>query len=451
MAGLRVPGSTTAGRNRPWYLPGTVTLGFIVLGAAAIVVDRTLLSEGGISFAFDGGPRAASQILSTIAGSIITVAGLAFSLTIVTIQLVSGQFSPRTVGTFLNDRFNQVCVGCFSGVFAYCIVVLRSIRTDTETGGGFVPGLSVNLGILLGLGSVQLLVVFIYRVGRSIDVGDIATRLGQDTQAEVKRQYPDRYGSGAQVGGGELIAAWRTLGAAQVVYARQSGYVERVRVEAVTAALASGPSRASILVCAGDFVTLHTAIAELWTEEPLAPDVLDDIAAGVSVTSQRTLPEDPEFGLRQLTDIGLRAISPGVNDPTTAVMCIGYLRNLLEQRVARADQSDLVEADRVTLVLRRRSFTEDVHASVVELGRYAAGDARVVSSLLECLQGVAAAAVDAGATSRLPVLADAIEAVAGPALADARTDLDRGLIASRLDAARRAVAGDREITSSTAR
>lgn len=132
-------------------------------------------------------------------------------------------------------------------------------------------------------------------------------------------------------------------------------------------------------------------------------------------------------------------------------MCIGYLRNLLEQLAARADLPAVVETGSVTIVVRRRSFAEGLQGSVIELGRYAVGDARVACALLELLQGVATAAVAAGATCRLPAITEAIEAVSDPALADARTDLDRALLTSRGAAARAAARGEFEITSPTAR
>lgn len=140
----------------------------------------------------------------------ITVAGLAFSLTIVTLQLVSSQFTPRAVRTFLKDRFNQTTLGCFAGVFAYCLVVLRSIRSAEEPVAGWCPGSASTSGSCSASVSVQLLVVFIFRVGRSIEVGDIATRLRADTEREIAA---GRRGVHTPAPAGEtLVAAWRQSG-----------------------------------------------------------------------------------------------------------------------------------------------------------------------------------------------------------------------------------------------
>lgn len=452
---MRLSRSSTADRSRPWFLPGAVAVVFVALALGVLQLDRRLLSDGGSgsSFGFDGGAGAARDILSTISGSLITVAGLAFTLTILTVQLVSSQFTPRAVGTFLKDRFNQVTVGCFAGIFGYCVLVLRSIRSPEEAAGegGFVPGLSVNVGIALGLAAVQLLVVFIYRVGRSIDVADIATRLGRDTLRSVEGLYPDSFGTQRDSDGGELVSAWRALGEPRVLHAGQGGYVQKIRLSALAERLAEHGCKVHLLVCPGDFVTMRTVVAEVWAEKVLSEQMLERVEDCVLVTSQRTMEQDTEFGVRQLTDIALRAISTGVNDPTTAVMCIGYLRNILEQLAAHDQPRGVVEAGPVTLVVRRRGFEEYLQASVIELGRYASTDARVTSALLEALEGVAAAAVAAGATGRTAAIAEAIEAVSVPALADARTEVDRTLLRRRVANAQAALQGASTITSPTAR
>ncbi|CAN5157911.1 DUF2254 domain-containing protein [soil metagenome] len=447
---LRRPGP--ADRARPWFLPGSVALGFVLLALIAGQLDRRVLSDD-TAFGFDGDAGAARTVLSTIAGSLITVAGLAFTLTILTVQLVSSQFTPRAIAVFLQDRFNQVTVGCFAGVFAYCVVVLRSIRSSDEAAGdsGFVPGLGVNLGILLGLGSVQLLVVFIYRVGRSIDVADIATRLGRDTRRSVDGLYPDGFGTRLESEGGELVAAWRALDEPRLLYAGKTGYVSQISLPGFTERLERYAGRVHLLVCPGDFVTERTVLAEIWVDPTVAEQATEGLADRVVVSSQRTLDQDSEFGVRQLTDIALRAISPGVNDPSTAVMCIGYLRDILEELAGRDLPTGVVVSGQVTLVLRRRDFADYLHGSVIELSRYASSDARVTSALLEALEGVASAAVTAGATDRAQVVAAAIEAVSAPALADARSEVDRGLLRRQMTRAQEAVRGGNEITSPTAR
>jgi uncharacterized membrane protein len=131
-----------------WFVPGLIAIALGALSFVVISIDRAA-GPRGLSGAFDGDASAARSILSTIAGSLITVAGLAFTLTVVTLQLVSSQFTPRALRNFLGDRLNQLTAGSFVGIFLYCLLVLRSVRTRVEGQDGFIPALSVTVAILL--------------------------------------------------------------------------------------------------------------------------------------------------------------------------------------------------------------------------------------------------------------------------------------------------------------
>jgi uncharacterized membrane protein len=147
----------------------------------------------------------------------------------------------------------------------------------------------------------------------------------------------------------------------------------------------------------------------------------------ISITNERTLEQDAAFGMRQLADIALRAISPSLNDPTTAVACVGYLRACLERLATQALPQRERRVGEATVLVRRRSFAEYVEP-LVELSRYAGADARVTVALLEALGGAAEAAGAAGAAARVATLRGAAASIAGPALEAARTEHDRALV-----------------------
>jgi uncharacterized membrane protein len=174
-------------RSSFWLLPGLITAWMIVLAVVLIDIDRTS-GPNGIDWAFSGDAEAARGILSTVAGSLITVAGLSFSITIVTLQLVAGQFTPRAIRGFLSDRVNQSVAGAFVGIFAYCLVVLRSVRAeDTDGTNGFVPALAVSSAIALALAALGFLLLFIHHMGQLIQVSQIASRIAKETLAAVGR------------------------------------------------------------------------------------------------------------------------------------------------------------------------------------------------------------------------------------------------------------------------
>jgi uncharacterized membrane protein len=376
-----------------WFVPSAVTAAYVLLAFALIEVDK--VSE--IKLGFDGDASAARGILSTIAGSLITVAGLSFSLTIVTLQLVSQQFTPRALRGLLADRVNQVVAGSFVGIFAYCLLVLRVIRTGNEARDlPFVPGLAVSAAIVLALFSLFLLLVFIHHMGRSIQVSTIAARIAGELDEAIDRLYPGPFGEPAD----EATPPWETDGEPGRVTGEKSGFVQRLEL----GVLASGAPEGTcvrIPVAPGDFVTQATVLLEVWpsTEtEAIEPC----LAQAVVIADERDIVQDTRFGIRQLVDIALRAVSPGINDPTTALTCVGYLQGALERLAARDFPAQLRRGEGTLVEARRPDFAEHVELAFVELGRYA--DARVAGSLLAALAAVAEAARRAGATERLEVI-----------------------------------------------
>jgi uncharacterized membrane protein len=202
--------------------------------------------------------------------------------------------------------------------------------------------------------------------------------------------------------------------------------VQTVSVEGFAATLPAG-SRVEVRVAAGDFVTERTPLATL-RPAPADRDAFERAARGcVSVTSERTLEQDAAFGMRQLADIALRAISPSLNDPTTAVACIRYLGACLERLATQALPPRERRVGEATVLVRRRSFAEYVEP-LIELSRYASADARVVIALLEALAGAAEAAREEGAEARVATLREAAATVSEPALEAARTERDRDLV-----------------------
>ena len=418
-----------------WFVPLATGVGLALLAVALLALDRGS-GEGGFGLGFDGDASAARDILSAVAGSLITVAGLTFSLTIVTLQLVSGQFTPRALRGLLADRVTQLFAGTFVGIVAYALLVLRSVRDSADDGsGGFVPSLATTVAILLALAALVLLVVFVHHIGRTIQVSSIAGRVAHQTLAAVDRLYPEPFGEELEGAPAPVLAAWRAEAAPVVVRPHRPGYVQAVLLEELFEELGSGDGerRVAVSVQPGDFVTEATPAVEVWTSGD--PEAAARAAArALLVDDERDIRQDPAFGLRQLADIALRAISPGVNDPTTAVTCIGYVRAALELLAGRRFPPELRrDGERgVTVLARRHGFDDYLELAIAEVGRYATADARVAGALLSALAPVAEAARRAGAAERACAVVAVARRVAGPALEDARTEADRDALRAGL-------------------
>jgi len=401
------------------FLPALVALAFAGLGVVMAVVDG-LVAERLTRLAFPGGPSAARSLLATIATSAATVAGVSFSITVVTLQLVSQQFSPRALRTFLGDRLNQIVAGIFIGVFLYCLVLMRSIRDDGE----FAAGISVLLAIVLAFVALAALLVFINHMGHAIQVSEISDRIAYATLQSIERLFPEEYGDPvASDDADEVVAAWRRDGEPTLVYPRRPGFVQAV--DDIPSTIEGRSFRIEILVSPGDFVTERHPLAAVWTDAD-AEACSVALRRAVAVSNERDLHQDTAYGVRQLADIAVKALSPSVNDPTTATTCVGYLQGILERLAERRWPADVrrFEDRDVTIVFRAPAFREYVEA-LVQIGRYAE-DARVVHSLVAACQRIAEAAAEANAPDRVAAVVDAAERIV--ARADALDETERAQI-----------------------
>lgn len=415
------------------FVPGVVVVLFAVLGIVLVEVDGSFDSTG-VSYLFQGDGSAARTVLSVIAGSLITVAGLTFSITMVVLQLASSQFSPRVLRTFFADRITQVTIGTFVGTFLYALLVLRAVGSFGDA--GFVPRLSVTVATLFGIASVILLIVFLNHVAQMIQVSHVTSGIARDTLARTDKLYPETFGEPREeVDGAEaMLRRWRE-DPSGLVHHPDAGYVQRVGTEDLPQGLAKRMDRLAVLVSPGDFVSPEVPTLEVWPAE-LAEECRDALRSIVSVGDERDLDQDVGFGMRQLTDTALKAMSPGINDPQTAVTCIGYLRAIAVRLSGRADPPAVrrFPEHELELVLVRRRY-EDFLEAFLQIDRYVEGDAWVAGELLTALAACADAARRAGAEQRLPAIREAAETIVMRALEAAGTPRDRDL----LDAAMRRV------------
>jgi len=410
-----------------WFVPGCVAAAYGLLAIVLTSVEAGRGQTGG-NFGFTGSANIAGTLLSTIAGSLITVTGLALSLTIVTVQLVSGQFTPRAIGNFLGDRGIQLITGALIGTFAYCLLVLRVLRASGDGHAAFVPSVSISLAIVLSLGAIGLLVVFVHRVSQMIQVNNIVRSIAHVTLHSVDRTYPDGYRQ-ADDGAAPAPRSGATESGGTRVSPTKMGYVRRIDVDAMVAAAPSG-ARITVLVPRGSFVTENATIATVTGEETTARAV----RRSVTVAADRHLANDPGFGLQQLSDIALRALSPGINDPRTALTCIFYLQAVMERLVTREIPRGVqIDTGRdVMITVRQDDFADMIEVAFGAVGRYASADAGVAVALLEAIGAVAQHATAHGAGGRAAALRAVAIEVAATASSKADWPSDKGRIANAL-------------------
>lgn len=319
-------------RSSFWFLPGLIVLASLALAAGVVALDRQLgdLPDDRWPLLFTADADGARELLAVIAGSMMTVAGVVFSITIVALAQAATQYTSRVLRNFMRDRGNQVVLGVFLGVFAYCLAVLRTITTNGEDG-GFVPSLAVVGGLVLALVAVAFLVFFIHHVAASIQSGAITRGITSDTLHTIDLVFPDALegDEGEPLRDAEPPLRWHPVPAPEM------GYIESVDY----AALLEFARQHGVVVrmerSVGDFVSPDRPIASISGREPPDADAAAHLAGLFAVDSYRTIEQDVAFGIRQLVDVALKALSPGINDTTTAVTSLDYLSVILQRLAGR--------------------------------------------------------------------------------------------------------------------
>ncbi len=378
-----------------WFMPALFALGAILLGIILLAVDQRLSGSATLFFLYGGTAEGARSVLSTIAQSMLTFTGLVFTITMLVLQLASAQLSPRVMRTFLRDRSNQAVLGLFVATFVYTLVVLREVRSGVDGTAAFVPGLSIWVGFALLLGSVAAFVFYIDHMAHSIRATTVIGRIARETRQALDHLYPDRVGQSGASEPRVDVSEESSI----VINAPKAGVLLSVDEGRLSEA-ASGQRRVQVLGAMGDFIAQGAPIARL--SGPWDSGAADQIRDAVGIGDERSVEQDPAFGFRQLVDIALRALSPGTNDPTTAVQALDRLHDLLRHLVGRA-LPPRIHRDRsgqMKVALPGPAWEDYLELAVEEIRIAGCGQVQVARRLRRLLQDLLSIAPD----ERTPVL-----------------------------------------------
>jgi uncharacterized membrane protein len=329
-------------RTTFWFIPALMLAGSVVLALALIGFDRAIHDEveNAWGWGYTGGPDGARLVLSTIAGSMITVAGVAFSITIVALTLASSQFGPRLLRNFIRDRGNQVVLGTFLATFLFCLLVLRTVRDDGQ--GEFVPSVSVFVGVLLAVFSLSVLIYFIHHVATSIQATRIIANVSDELLATIDRNFPEEIGEGLE--GKQAPRRAHDLPPAaegRSIVASRSGYLQTVNSELLLRLARHNDLLIHLEMRPGAFLIQNDRLGTAWPAERATDDVLRALTSAHILGPERTTLQDVEFGVAQLVEVAVRSLSPGINDPFTAINCIDRLGEAFCRLVGREMPSPL--------------------------------------------------------------------------------------------------------------
>ncbi|HQS17204.1 DUF2254 domain-containing protein [Reyranella sp.] len=377
-------------RGSFWFLPSLMAAGAVILSFAAVQLDAAMEADayGRFEFIYLFGPEGARAILSAVATSMITVAGLTFSITMLTLQLASSQFGPRLLRNFMRDRGNQLVLGTFISTFVYCLLVLRTVKG--VEGSSFVPHLAVAIGVVLAVAGLAVLIYFIHHTASSIRIETLLASLADETAATIDRLFPERLGDeepATDVEPPEFDQGY-------VIRPKASGYVQSVDSAALLRLATEEDLIVSVVTRPGSFVTERDVLLRVLAATSLPEDQTDALRSTLIVGIERTPYQDLDFSVRRIVEIAQRALSPGINDPTTALYCIDRLREALVRLAERRTPSSYRHDDegRLRIVAEPVSFEAVAVGAFAAVAHYAGSDTDVLEALAPVLDAVIAAA-----------------------------------------------------------
>lgn len=374
-------------RTSYWFLPSLMATTAVALALGMVALDRSIERTISLWGVYRAEPDGAREILACIAGSTITVAGVVFSITIVTLTLASSQFGPRLLRNYIRDRGNQFVLGTFLSSFLYCIVVLREVNS---VGKAFVPQLAVTLAILLAVLNVGVLIYYIHHIAISIQASHVIASVGSELVHTIHALFPspksDANGSESPV---KFEPPEGTT--AHEVKSAVHGYIIAFDLDHLLQFALEHDLVIELKHKPGHFVVEGDTLARVWGSDSQNESVESRIRNAVLLADQRTALQDIEFTIDQLTEIAARALSPGINDPYTALICIDHLgRGLVHlARVEMPSPYRQGSDAEVRLITYPLTFADVVDAALHPLRQYGRTHACILIRLLEMLEKVA--------------------------------------------------------------
>lgn len=418
-------------RGSLWFLPGIMSLGAVVLAVVCGRLDEMVTERAELGILYRGDADSARTLLATIAGSMVTVAGVSFSVTMVALSLASSQLGPRLLTNFMRDPGNQLVLGGFISTFLFCLLALSSIAQEA----GERVSVSATVALVLAVGSLILLIYFIHHIATSMQadyvVESVAHEVGRSLRTLFPAEPPNR-----PTGAAELVMA----ADACAVASSRTGYLQSINEPALLELAVDHDLRVYLLHGPGDFIVAGKPIAQL--AGPGLPDeaIERKIRAVFFIGGKRTPEQDPEYGLRQLVEIALRALSPSLNDPFTAMACIDHLSGILASVADTAERPPLRWDHDGNPRIRVHSidFAGLLDAAFNQIRQNARGTPSVSIRLLEALHRIATATHD---PERLAAVEAQARMIYG-ANAELLADRDRAAFEERCERLKEALGGE---------
>lgn len=308
-----------------WILPGSVAVALVLLLLWAQTVQVSNIdSAWKVLLLYDASSEGARLILSSIATAVMTVVGVLFSITIVVLQQVSSQYAPRVIHNFIRSTPSQLVLGFYIGTFTYCLLLLRQIRDDGASAQVQVPQLAMSFAILLAIFCLCLLIYYVHHITHSIQSTQIIAQITKESLGSIRNIVEDR----REYAPTKSISK-RAFTHEVTLLVKERGYLQAIEWKSLKRKLGDHEWYVEVQRSPGSYLQKGTPLLRVYGRTDWSEKDHEKLLSRFAIGPSRTYAQDPEFGVRQLVDIGLRALSPGINDPSTALEALHGISAIL--------------------------------------------------------------------------------------------------------------------------
>ena len=417
-----------------WFIPSIMATGAVVGSVVAVQLDVRFGSSwlGNYAWLYANRPAGARELLSTVAGSMITVAGVTFSMTLLAVSHASAQIGPRLLSGFMRDRGNQFTLGTFIATFMYCLMVLRTVHAGTDgapeqTASAFVPHLAILIALGLAIMSVAVLIYFIHHVPQSISVANVIARVGNELVQGVQRMYPQQIGQAPKPESANESDAKDTNEAAKDICVEGAGgYLRVLDTDGLLSIATENELLIELLRRPGDFAIAGQPLMRAWPKGRVDEETESALRNLFSWGMERTREQDLMFPAEQLIEVLGKAMSPGVNGQYTAVLCLNQLERVFAEILRRQvpDRHRYDEHGNLRVIARPISHEEFLVDIIRPIRQFVRDDWITTNHLLQMLDRLVTTPGMQGAVPLLTRQKEEIrQEVKGGAMADFEKDL----------------------------
>lgn len=377
-----------------WFLPSLMVTASMACALLFIEADNVGVTQSLNLWPgfFNTEAEGARLMLSTLAGSMMTIMGITFSMTLLALVLASGQYSSRILRNFMRSRVTQSTLGVFASIFVYCLIVLRTVKGHTLVqDDNFVPVLAVFFAFLMSIVGVIVLIYFIHHIASSIQASSIIASVAQETNDAVDRLFPLKAEHNHHDEMEKHDIAILDERSWYPVLAPSSGYLQDINLDTLLKVAASHKTIVKMERGIGEFAVKDTPLVSVALTYPPQHRMEKEVIAAYSISRHRTVEQDPAFGIRQIVDMAIKALSPGVNDTSTAIMCIDYLSSIISRLAGRQLAAKYYSiSNRLRLIVIAPGFEHLLGEAFNQIRSNAQGNMAILARILNALAIIAA-------------------------------------------------------------